>query len=127
MGIRATRRGAPAEQEDAVEKLRVVPVMEVELRAETEALGEVRPGRRAGHHDEAVGVGEGQRLEQDRVDDAEHPDDRSDGETEGGNGGDEKARGADERPPGVTKVREPLRDHTGPLRETGVLDGVAAQ
>ena len=50
----AQRRGPPAEHKDAVEELRALLVMHVELLAEAETLGEVRPGRRAGQHDEAV-------------------------------------------------------------------------
>ena len=99
------RRGPPAEEEDAVEKLRALLVMEVELDAEPEAVGEVRAGRRAGQHDEAVGVGKGQRPEQDRVDDVEHPDHRADRERQGDDRRDEKARRAEERPPGVPEVR----------------------
>ena len=85
--------------------------MQVELLAEAETLGEVRPRRRAGHHDEAVWIRERQRPEQDGIDDAEHPDHRADGKSEGGDGGDEKARRAYERPPAVTEVRNPLHDH----------------
>ena len=52
--LRTQRRGPRTEQEDAVEELRALLVMQVELLAEAETLGEVRPRRRAGQHDEAV-------------------------------------------------------------------------
>ena len=57
--------------------------MEIELRPEAEAIGEIRSRRRPRQHDEALGVGERKRPKQDRVDDVEHPDHRPDGEGEG--------------------------------------------
>src|SRR5687768_9064052 len=56
---------------------------------------------------------ERQRPEQDGIDDGEHPDHRPDGKSESSDRGDEKARRADERPPGVTEVQNPLHDHVG--------------
>ena len=52
--LRTQRRRPRTEQEDAVEELRALLVVDVELLAEAETLGEVRPRRRAGHDDQAV-------------------------------------------------------------------------
>ena len=47
-----------ANDEDAVEQLRAFLVVQVELRADAEALGEVRPGRRAlDDHEPIAGSG----------------------------------------------------------------------
>ena len=116
--VRTQRRCSPAEQKDAVEELRALLVMHVELLAEAETLGEVRSGRRAGQHDEAVRIRKRQRLQQDRIDDAEHPHHRPDGQGKGADRGEEKARRADERSPPVTEVRKPLHVHR-PQRKLG--------
>ena len=119
--VRAQRGGAAAEHEDAVDELRALLVVEVELQAEAEALGQVRARRGAGQDDQPVGVGEGERPQEDRVDDAEHPGHRADGERERADGGDEKAGRAKQRAPGMAEVRRPLHDPVHSLLESHIL------
>ena len=81
--LRTQRRGPCTERENAVEELRALLVVQVELLAEPETLREVRPRRSAGHDDEAVCIREWERPEQNSIDDAEHPDHGADGKGEG--------------------------------------------
>jgi hypothetical protein len=52
--LRPQRRRPPTKQENALDELRALLVMQVELRAKTEALRKIRTRRRPGDHDEAV-------------------------------------------------------------------------
>src|SRR4029453_11448693 len=99
------------------------------LHADVEALGEIRSGSGAANGDEPVRVREGERSEEDRVDDVEHPRDRADRESERAHGGDEESWGAKQGPPPMVEVTpealdpgERLRDAEPLLHEADVAE-----
>jgi hypothetical protein len=85
--------------------------VEIEVVAESELIRKIGTGRGAEQRDEAVRIVEGQRSQEHRVDDAEHPGHCTDREGESADRRDEKARRAKQGPPRMAKVRRPLSDH----------------
>ncbi len=113
--IRAERGGPAAEDEDAVEQLRTFLVLEVELASEPEPLREIRSRGRPLDRHQPVGVGKGQRLENHRVHDAEHPGDGADREPERDDGRGDEARGAHEPAPRVPQIANHVLDRSKAL------------
>ena len=121
-----------AEREQAIDELRVLLVVHVELVAEVVAFRQIGAGRGALEKHEPIRARKRERLEHDRVDDVEHPGHGADRERERADGGDEEAGRAKERAPrvaqvasGVLEPREALAVIESVLRDADVAEGPA--
>jgi hypothetical protein len=96
---------------DVLQELRLLPVLDEELRSEPELVVYVGPWRRPQNVDEPIGVLIRQRREQHVVDHGEHAGAGANGESQHADQHAEEPGGASERTRRVAQVTCPLVEH----------------
>ena len=107
----AQGRGKRIEEGGALQELRLLTVLQVELAGHAKFVRHVRTGSGRGDVDQAIGVGVGERPEEDGIDHAEDAHVGADGEPERPDGDGGEPGRAPQRAGRMAEVADPVVDH----------------